>query len=53
MDQNPNLGLLYLAASLDMAGHEVKVVDAECLRYDWDALRKRLENEMLSSSYDR
>ena len=46
MDMNPNLGLLYLAAVLEKAGYEVKVVDAECLRYTWKALRRKLKNEM-------
>jgi len=46
MDMNPNLGLLYLAAVLEKAGYEVKVIDAECLRYTWKALRRKLEDEM-------
>jgi len=36
------LGLAYLASVLDEEGHEVKIIDAPTLNYDWGNLRKEI-----------
>lgn len=39
------LGLLYLAAVIEKAGHEAKVLDADNLRLTWDELKQKLSEE--------
>lgn len=39
------LGLMYLAAILEQAGHVVKIIDAEKLLLTWDALAQKIKSE--------